>query len=67
MILSNKIIVRATVFIDLPFETVFKFFSDPFYSRHLTRVIGSCDVLQEMGDLKVIQMVMNLLPPVTNR
>jgi hypothetical protein len=67
MMLNDRIVVKTTIDIHLPYETVFKFFSDPFYMRHLTRVVGSCDTLYENGNKKVIQIVMNLLPPVTNR
>ena len=71
MEIQGRIVVKGTTVLNLPFETVFDFFSDPAYSRHLTNILDSIDILYngstEDRRLKVIQMVMKFPGPISNR
>ena len=71
MEIQGRIVVKGSTVLNLPFETVFDFFSDPAYSRHLTNILDSIDILYngstEDRKMKVIQMVMKFPGPISNR
>ena len=71
MEVQGRIVVKGTTVLNLPFQTVYEFFSDPAYSRHLTNILDSINILYDESavdrKMKVIQMVMKFPGPISNR
>lgn len=71
MEIQGRIVVKGTTVLNLPYETVYDFFSDPAYSRHLTNILDSFDYLYDGSTydrkIRVIQMVMKFAGPISNR
>lgn len=60
-------LIKASITLNIPFEKVLKFFSDPLYMKKTHDNIAKSEVLYTKGDLNVVHTIMKLPGPMSNR
>ena len=67
MEVDGRIVVKASLIINLPFEKALSFFSDPAYIKNVSDNVDNFEILYDNKTIRVVHVIMKLPGPISNR